>query len=162
VPDSGLFGPQAGRVIARSAQGAHYEHEGRDVDWTKVRDPIVLEGPAVLVGQRHPEAHHRGDHGSDPRPPFPAAHAPPGQGSHGDAGGGDEPCRGHVQVPDVVHDRRIQRVQIVPGDAVGCLHSQFKVVTREVAEQEHDRVADERHAPDQHQSRALLQAGPLP
>jgi hypothetical protein len=62
VPDSGLFGPRAGRVIARSAQGAHYEHEGRDVDWTKVRDPIVLEGPAVLVGQRHPEAHHRGDH----------------------------------------------------------------------------------------------------
>ena len=62
---------------------------------------------------------------------------------------------------DVVHDRRIEGIQLVPGDAVERLHAELEAAAREVADQEHHRVADERQAPDQHQHRALVQAGVL-
>src|SRR5712692_918460 len=64
-------------------------------------------------------------------------------------------------MPNVVHDRRIEGIQIVPGDAVERLHAELEAAAREVAEQEHHGVADERQAPDQHQHRALVQAGVL-
>jgi hypothetical protein len=54
------------------------------------------------------------------------------------------PAVATYEVPDVVHDRRIEGIQIVSGDAVERLHAQLEANAREVAEQEHHRVADER------------------
>src|SRR6516225_9816422 len=109
-----------------------------------MRNPITREMPHVVIRQGHKESDYRRNDGCNPRPPFPTTYAVPRQCSDSNAGCGYKSSSSDMQMHDVVHDCRIECIQIGGSDSIQRRHSKFKTAARKVAEEKHHCITDER------------------